>query len=138
MRHAIGLILLAVLGASASGQEKSADSRMDALEKRVQQLEQKDNREGWIVPRIPDMAFPAGFFWLGVGVFCGLWARSTGRDPWLWLVAGLTFNMLTLFVIFHLWSEDEEAKKKKKAAEFASPPDSAREGGPSRQNIKPA
>jgi hypothetical protein len=29
---------------------------------------------------------------LGIGLFCGLWARNTGRDFWLWFVAGLVFS----------------------------------------------
>jgi hypothetical protein len=46
---------------------------------------------------------------LSVGAFCALWARSTRRDPWLWLAAGVVFNIFALIAVAVKHEEDKKA-----------------------------
>ena len=88
---------------------------MDQIEKRVEQLEQRTKQDigpgTYVLP---------GLSLVALAVFCALWARSTGRDPWLWLAAGLVFN---LFVLFAIWiKHDHDQKKKTHAEQVGSTP----------------
>ena len=61
---------------------------------------------------------PAAFEILGIGLFCGFWARNSGRDFWLWFVAGLVFNIFALLAV--LFAHDKDQKAKRDAAKKAS------------------
>jgi hypothetical protein len=112
------------------------EGRLDQVEMRVQNLEQRLQRDAETQYQ-PWNLMPAGFAVLALAAFCALWARSTGRDPWLWLAAGLVFN---IFALLAIWSKHEEDKKtaKVKVTESADPCESPRERRPSSQNIRPA
>lgn len=123
-----------------SGRSVAQENRLDQLEKRVQQLEQStrpDHRpEAYALP---------GFFLLLIGTYCALWARNSGRDPWLWFVAGLLFNVFVFVGVWAMASGDEakQLKKEKQASQdkVAEPgivADWPRADGASSHNIKPA
>ena len=118
------------------GRGLADDGRLDQIEKRVQDLEQRSQQDARTQHQ-PWAYTLSALELLALATFCALWARSTGRDPWLWLVAGLFFNIFTLVAI---WSKHEEDKKtaKVKMTEWADPCESPREGGPSSRNIRPA
>jgi hypothetical protein len=100
-------IFLAVVAITClvPGQGVAEESRLDQIEKRVEQLEQRTKQDigpgTYVLP---------GLSLVALAVFCALWARGTGRDPWLWLAAGLVFNFFTLFAI---WIKHEHDQKKK-------------------------
>jgi hypothetical protein len=95
----------------------------DAQEGRIRQLEQRVSRleKGRDLDDQALGGFGAylisGLGILAVGAFCALWARSTRRDPWLWLAAGVVFNFLALIAV---WIKHEEDKKAA-SAEGAAP-----------------
>ena len=63
------------------------DSRVRELEQRVASLE-RDRARGDVLTSL--VGYVASGFGIGsIALFCGLWARSTGRDFWLWLAGGL-------------------------------------------------
>ena len=104
-------IFLAVVAITClvPGQGVAEESRLDQIEKRVEQLEQRTKQDigpgTYVLP---------GLSLVALAVFCALWARSTGRDPWLWLAAGLVFNV---FVLFAIWIKHDHDQKKKTQAE---------------------
>ena len=61
---------------------------------------------------------PGAYFILGIGLFCGLWARNSGRDFWLWCVAGLVFNIFALLAV--VLAKDKDDDTKRAAAKLAS------------------
>ena len=71
-----------------SGRGVAEEGRLEQLERRVQHLEQSATQGVGL-----GVYALSGFFLLLIGTFSALWARSSGRDPWLWLVAGLLFNV---------------------------------------------
>jgi hypothetical protein len=118
------------------GRGLAEEGRLDQVEMRVQNLEQRLQRDAETQYQ-PWNLVPAGVAVLALAAFCALWARSTGRDPWLWFAAGLVFN---IFALLAIWSKHEEDKKtaKVKVTESADPCESPRKGRPSSQNIRPA
>lgn len=112
------------------------EGRLDQVEQRMENLEQRLQRDAGTPFQFWNFV-ASGLAVLALAAFCALWARSTGRDPWLWLAAGLVFNIFTLFAI---WLKHEEDKKTAKVimAESADPCESPREDGPSSRNIRPA
>ena len=76
-----------------------------------------------------------GFEVLALAAFSALWARSTGRDPWLWLAAGLVFN---LFALLAMWVKHEGDKEVAQVAESGGPFELPREGTAPSQNVRPA
>jgi hypothetical protein len=90
-------------------------SRLADLEKRVHDLETKHSRNAE-----SDAAVVVSVLWMiGCGLFCARWARSTGRDPWLWLGAGLIFNFFALFAVLSKHEEDKKAHAKPPVHELA-------------------
>jgi hypothetical protein len=106
------------------------ENGLDQLEKRVQRLEQGKKSD----ITLENFALPS-FALLALATFCALWARSTRRDPWLWFVAGLVFNIFTLIAI---WVRHDDDEKKAKVAEPVPLTDQPGKGRTSSQNIKPA
>jgi hypothetical protein len=47
--------------------------------------------------------------WL-FGVFCALWAQTTGRNPWLWFFLGMFFNVITVLVLLSKNSNDKRQR----------------------------
>jgi hypothetical protein len=119
-----------------SGRSLAREGRLEQLEKRVLRLEQREKQDVGILERAWSSLWP-GFGVLAIAAFCALCARSTGRDPWLWLAGGLVFN---IFALLAVWAknEEDEKKRKEKAAEPVAPADRPREGGTKSQNVKPA
>jgi hypothetical protein len=112
-RTMIGILLASVAWMALARDVRAQDDRIRKLEQRVKALEQ----------RVSDAASPGGTVashlsaalpLLGIGLFCGLWARNTGRDFWLWFVAGVIFNIFTLIAV---WSKHEDDKAVKRAVE---------------------
>lgn len=106
-------ILLAVVAITCLVPEQGVaeEGRLDQIEKRVKQLEQRTKQDIG-----PGMYVLPGLSLVAIAVYCALWARSTGRDPWLWLSAGLVFNFFTLFAI---WIKHDHDQEKKTQAEQA-------------------
>jgi len=98
-RTMIGILLASVAWMAVEQEVRAQDDRIRKLEQRVKALEQ----------RVSDADSPgstmggyllAAFSLLALAWFCGLWARSTGRDFWLWFVGGVLFNFLALIVLY--------------------------------------
>jgi hypothetical protein len=125
-------VFLTIIGIACLAPSRSAadDGRLERLEKRVQQLEQRGKQA--IGPEV--YALP-GFTLFSLALFCALWARSTGRDPWLWLAAGLVFNVFALLAV---WSKHEADKKMAKTADPGGPFERPREDGALSENVRPA
>ena len=112
-RTMIGMLLASVAWMAVAQDVRAQDDRIRKLEQRVKALEQRvsdadspdSTMGGYLV---------GAFSVLGIAWFCGLWARSTGRDFWLWLAAGIVFN---IFALFAVWLKHDEDKAAKRAAE---------------------
>jgi hypothetical protein len=111
---AVTTVMLGLIG-STPARAQAPSSPIADLEKRVHDLETKHTRhaEG-------AAAVVAPVLWMiGCGLFCARWARTTGRDPWLWLGAGLMFNVFTLFAVLSKHEEDKKARAKPPVHELA-------------------
>ncbi len=79
----VGVPLLpASAAARQSGDVLNLQSRVERLEREVEDLTDRRVRTGAI----------AFLF----GAFCALWAQNTGRNPWLWFVLGALFSVVTV------------------------------------------
>jgi hypothetical protein len=91
--------LLAAAAVRAEGPAPTApaqdDERLTALEHRVADLEQS-------LAHKSSVAFVLFLY----GVFCALWAQSTGRSAWLWFFLGLLFSVITIIVLLVKNSDD--------------------------------
>ncbi len=96
----LGIVVLVTPQLSAG-----EDTRIRDLEQRVGRLE-RERSEAASSGNILGVPFASGVEVLAVGA---LWARGTGRDPWLWLAAGIVFNLLALLAV---WAKHDEDKKK--------------------------
>jgi hypothetical protein len=132
----LGLWAAICIACLLPGRGLADEGRLDQVEQRVKNLEQRLQRDAGTQFQLWNFV-ASGFAVLALAAFCALWARSTGRDPWLWLAAGLVFN---IFALLAIWSKHEEDKKtaKVKVTESADPCEWPREGRPSSQNIRPA
>jgi hypothetical protein len=114
MRMGFPILVAAVITVwLAPGDGAAQDVRLNQLERRVQALEQGAEENGSLIRSATSYLYP-GLGVLLMGTFCALWARGTRRDPWLWFVAGLLFNIFALFAIL---IKHEDDKKLKKAAQ---------------------
>jgi len=117
MRAALVSVLVVAALVTCAPFGAAQDNRIRDLEQRVSNLEKSrdlyDQGSGGIGPYLI-----SGLEILGIGVFCALWARSTRRDPWLWLAAGIVFN---LFALIAVGIKHEEDKKAASASENAAP-----------------
>jgi hypothetical protein len=115
-RTMIGIALVTLAVMAPAGAVMAQDDRLKKLEARLTAMEER-------VPA-PDVSFeffkylPVAFPILGIALFCGLWARNSGRDFWLWFVAGLVFSLFALIAVASTHEEDQKAKKE--AAKKAS------------------
>ena len=86
------------------------DDRIQKIEQRLNALEQRvtpaDNSLDFIKTYLPAV-FPI----VGIGLFCGLWARNSGRDFWLWFTAGLVFSIFALIAVLDAHEKDQKAKR---------------------------
>jgi hypothetical protein len=86
------------------------DRRLEKIERRLTQLEERVGAADGPFDFIK-VFNPAVFPILGIGLFCGLWARNSGRDFWVWFAAGLVFNIFTLIAVLDAHEKDKKAKK---------------------------
>jgi hypothetical protein len=112
----IGTLLASVVVIALTHDVRAQDDRIPKLEQRVKALERRIADDEGLGSSVESYLAPA-LTLLGIGLFCGLWARSTGRDFWLWLVAGAIFN---IFALFAVWVKHEEDKAARRAAEKPS------------------
>jgi hypothetical protein len=86
------------------------DERLQKIEKRLNALEDRvESANKWF--DLIDSYIPVVFPILGIGLFCGFWARNSGRDFWLWFVAGLVFTIFTLIAVMDAHEKDKKAKR---------------------------
>jgi hypothetical protein len=116
------------------GRVSAEDGRLHQIEQRVQDLEQRSQQDAGTQHEPWVFTLPAVQL-LAIAAFCALWARGTGRDPWLWLAAGLVFN---IFALLAVWSKHEDDKKTAKATQAISPLERLITGGTSSTNIRPS
>lgn len=109
-RTSLGIVLLSVVFMAQARLVVAQDERLQKIEQRLSVLEGRQaahhNPFGSLEAYIP-----AFFSILGIGLFCGLWARSSGRDFWLWFVAGLVFTVFTLIAVLDAHEKDKKAKR---------------------------
>jgi hypothetical protein len=117
MRRMMGIALLLIIVTAQGRATLAQDDRLHKIEQRLDGLERRlarvDGPDGWMKGYVL-AALPV----LAVSLFCGRLAQQNGRDPWLWALGALVFNVFALLV---LWSYIEDDKKaKRKAAERAA------------------
>jgi hypothetical protein len=109
-RITIGVVLVSLAFMAHARPVLAQDDRLQKIEQRLNALEQRvaaaNNSFDFIKVYLP-AAFPI----VGIGLICGLWARNSGRDFWLWFAAGLVFTILALFAVSHAHEKDQKAKR---------------------------
>jgi hypothetical protein len=108
-RAMIGVVLVSGIFMVQARLVLAQDERLQKIEQRLNALEDRvasaNKSFDFSMAYLP-VAFPI----LGIGLFCGLWARNSGRDFWLWFVAGLVFTIFTLIAILDAHEKDKKAK----------------------------
>jgi hypothetical protein len=98
------LVIVCLLsGARPAAAQDNLEKRIDQLVQRVEQLEAKQRAPVTEVHR--DVGGAAFFLF---GAFCALWAQNTNRNPWLWFILGLFFNVITVLVLLVKNSDDRK------------------------------
>ena len=119
-RTTIGIVLILLCITAQSRSVLAQDDRLQKIEQRLSALEQRtaagNNSFDFIKGYLP-VAFPI----VGIGLFCGFWARNSGRDFWLWFVAGLVFTLFAVVAVADAHEKDQKAKREalKKASKEA-------------------
>jgi hypothetical protein len=116
-RTTIGVVLVSLAFTAQVRPVLAQDDRPQKIEQRLNALEQRVAAGNSLFDFITGY-LTAAFEIVGIGFFCGLWARNSGRDFWLWFVAGLVFNIFALFAV--LFAHDKDQKAKRDAAKKAS------------------
>ncbi len=109
-RTTIGVVLVSLAFAAQVRPVLAQDDRIQKIEQRLNALEQRvaaaNNSFDFI-----KVYLPGAFAIVGIGLFCGLWARNSGRDFWLWFVAGLVFSLFALIAVLDAHEKDQKAKR---------------------------
>lgn len=109
-RTMVGIVLVSVVFMGQARLVVAEDERLQKIEQRLTALEEREasniNPFGFFEAYIPVF-----FSILGIGLFCGLWARNSGRDFSLWFVAGLVFTVFTLIAVLDAHEKDKKAKR---------------------------
>lgn len=105
-------VLVGVVWADTARAQTPAEREVRDLERRVKQLERRVQTAESDVRTTGS----AGGVFLLFGVFCALWAQNTGRNPWLWFLLGLLFNVIT--TVF-LLSKNADDRRQREAANTA-------------------
>jgi hypothetical protein len=106
----IGVVLVSVGLMACARPVLGQDDRLQKIEQRLNALEQRLPAANNSLDSIKGY-FPVALPVVGVGLFCGLWARSSGRDFWLWFVAGLVFTIFALVAVADAHEKDKKAKR---------------------------
>jgi hypothetical protein len=109
-RTKIGIVLLSVVFMAQARPGMAQDERLQKIEQRLNALEERVANANGSSDFIKAYV-PAAFGVLGVGLFCGLWARNSGRDFWLWFVAGLVFTVFALIAVLDAHERDKKARR---------------------------
>ena len=107
----IGIALVAMALLAPTRAVRAQEDRLKKIENQLSALEQRISSTSGTFEFIQTY-LPAALAILGIGLFCGLWARNSGRDFWLWFVAGLVFTIFALIAVANAHEEDKKAKKK--------------------------
>jgi hypothetical protein len=118
-RTMLGIALMTVAVMAPVPAVLAQNDRLQKIEERLNALEQRDTAASGSFDFIKTYG-PVAFPFLGIALFCGLWARNSGRDFWLWFVAGLVFTIFALITVAITHAADEDQKAKKEAATKAS------------------
>jgi hypothetical protein len=120
IRTTIGVVLVSLAFAAQVRPVLAQDDRIQKIEQRLNALEQRVAAANNSFDFIKVYAFPI----VGIGLFCGFWARNSGRDFWLWFAAGLVFNIFALIAVWDAHEKDQKAKRDaaKKASKEALDP----------------
>src|SRR5262245_46091338 len=94
----LGLWAAICIACLLPGRGLADEGRLDQVEQRVKNLEQRLQRDAGTQFQLWNFV-ASGFAVLALAAFCALWARSTGRDPWLWLAVGHVFRIFSLVSI---------------------------------------
>jgi len=116
-RQGIAIALISVVIMAQARTALAQEHRLQKIEDRLNALEHRVGAGNNSSDSVTGY-FPAALACLGIGLFCGFWARNSGRDFWLWFSAGLVFNVFALIAI--LIANDEDKKAKKVSANEAS------------------
>jgi len=109
-RIMIGIALVTFAMMAPARALMAQDDRLKKIEARLNALEERNASANGSFDFVKTY-MPAAVALLGIALFCGLWARNSGRDFWLWFVAGLVFNFLALIAVAITHDEDQKAKK---------------------------
>jgi hypothetical protein len=109
-RTMIGIVLLSGIFMVQARLVLAQDERLQKIEQRLNVLEDRvasGNKWFDLIESYIPVAFPI----LGIGLFCGFWARNSGRDFWLWFAAGLVFTIFTLIAVLDAYEKDKKSKR---------------------------
>jgi hypothetical protein len=106
----IGIVIVSIALMAHVRPVLGQDDRLQKIEQRLNVLEQRNGAASSPFDSIKSY-IPGAFAIMGIGLFCGLWARNSGRDFWLWFVAGLVFNLFTLVAVADVHEKDKKVKR---------------------------
>ena len=116
-RAMIGIVLVSGIFMVQARLVLAQDDALQKIEQRLNVVEDRLASANKLFDSI-DAFIPIVFTILGIGLFCGLWARNSGRDFWLWFTAGLVFTVFTLIAVLDAYEKDKKGKRD--SAEIAS------------------
>ena len=113
MKAPLLLLLMPVamgVGEVPPGQQEPAESisveaQIEALQNEVRDLDRRVDRLSSDLDDAADLGLVLFLF----GAFCALWAKNTGRGPWLWFFMGVFFNFVTVLVLLSKNADDQRA-----------------------------
>ena len=108
MRSMMGVAFVSFMMMAQARAAFAQDDRLHKIEQRLDAVERRLAANHGSVGWINDYA-PAALPILGIGLFCGLWARNNGRDFWLWFVGGLIFTFFALIFLASAIDDDKKA-----------------------------
>lgn len=95
-------ILFSASGADLEDEIRRLEMRIESAEKAFQENENLRFRVERLESEIEnaiDAEEIGAMLVFFIGVFCGVWAQNSGRNPWLWLILGIIFNVVALIVL---------------------------------------
>jgi hypothetical protein len=107
------LLVWVVMVVASARSDETADRRVQELEGRLAQLE---NRFAHLPAPVVQHGSGGAIVFL-YGCFCALWAQNTNRNPWLWFFLGLFFSSLAALILLAKHSNDRARLREKSVYE---------------------
>ncbi len=107
LTRCLGLTFFLILPGTVVAQETQ---QSDKYQERIEQLERETQRLDSEILNVRShfsrYADDGGLVFLLAGAFCALWAKGSGRNPWLWFFMGAIFVPITVLVLLYKNAQD--------------------------------